>query len=119
MGRPKKCRNINFKACCRHFIPDSDNTEINVLLTIDELEAIRLADFEELYQDNAAKEMGISRQTFGLIIQSAHKKIADAIVNGKVIKLERVFDCNCEICGKNNNCNCSNKKTSEENDVKR
>ena len=57
-------------------------------LTFDELEAIRLADFEGLYQEQAAKKMNISRQTFGRIVESAHKKIADALVNGKALSIE-------------------------------
>ena len=60
--------------------------EIN--LTLDELEAIRLADFDGLYQEDAAKKMNISRQTFGNIINSAHKKIADALLNAKALKIE-------------------------------
>jgi predicted DNA-binding protein (UPF0251 family) len=59
-----------------------------VILQIDEVEAIRLADLEELYQEDAAKKMHVSRQTFGNIIDSAHKKIADAIVNSKAIKIK-------------------------------
>jgi uncharacterized protein len=57
-------------------------------LSMDEYEAIRLADFEGLYQEEAAKRMNISRQTFGNIIESAHRKIADAIVNAKALKIE-------------------------------
>jgi len=60
--------------------------EVN--LTLDELEAIRLADLTELYQEDAAKKMNISRQTFGNIINSAHKKIADALLNAKALKIE-------------------------------
>lgn len=59
-----------------------------VVLTVDELEAIRLAYFEGLYQTDAAKKMSVSRQTFGRIIDSANKKIADSLVNGKAIKIE-------------------------------
>ena len=60
----------------------------HVALTVDELEAIRLADLEGLYQEQAAEKMNISRQTFGRIIESAHKKIADALVNGKALAIE-------------------------------
>ena len=60
--------------------------EVNI--TLDELEAIRLADLGELYQEDAAKKMNISRQTFGNIINSAHKKIADALLNAKALKIE-------------------------------
>ena len=41
-----------------------------------------------LYQEQAAKKMNISRQTFGRIVESAHKKIADALVNGKALSIE-------------------------------
>ena len=60
--------------------------EVN--LTLDELEAIRLADLRGLYQEDAAKKMNVSRQTFGNIINSAHKKIADALLNAKALKIE-------------------------------
>jgi predicted DNA-binding protein (UPF0251 family) len=59
-----------------------------VILSTDELEAIRLADLDSLYQEKAAGNMNISRQTFGNIIRSAHKKIADALLNGKALKIE-------------------------------
>jgi len=56
-----------------------------VTLTVDELEAIHLADLDGLYQEEAAKKMGVSRQTFGRIVGSAHRTIADALVNGKLL----------------------------------
>lgn len=59
-----------------------------VILNLDEFEAIRLADYEQLYQEDAAAQMNISRQTFGRIIDSAHKKIADVLLNGKALKIE-------------------------------
>lgn len=59
-----------------------------VVLNLDEFEAIRLADLEGLYQEDGAKRMNISRQTFGRIIESAHKKIADVLMNGKALKIE-------------------------------
>jgi len=59
-----------------------------VVIHLDEFEAIKLYDLGKKYQDEAAKKMGISRQTFGRIIELAHEKIADAIVNGKAIKIE-------------------------------
>jgi predicted DNA-binding protein (UPF0251 family) len=60
--------------------------EVN--LTLDELEAIRLADSEGLYQEDAAKKMNISRQTFGNIVNSAHKKIADVLLHAKALRIE-------------------------------
>ena len=51
-------------------------------------EAIRLADFNELFQEDAALKMNISRATFGRIVIRARSKIADAIINGKAIKIQ-------------------------------
>ena len=58
-----------------------------VVLTIDEFEAVRLADLEGLYQEQAAEKMNVSRQTFGRIIESARKKVAEALVQGKALKI--------------------------------
>ncbi|HAM98599.1 MAG TPA: hypothetical protein DCQ26_08290 [Marinilabiliales bacterium] len=57
-------------------------------LGLDEFEAIRLADFEGLYQEEAALRMKISRQTFGRILMLAHQKIASALIHGKAIRFE-------------------------------
>lgn len=59
-----------------------------VLLTIDEFEALRLADHQGLYHDEAARLMKVSRQTFGRIIQSARKRTATALVEGKAVRIE-------------------------------
>lgn len=59
-----------------------------VVLNIDELEAIKLADYEGLYHQDAAKKMKISRQTFGRILHEAHKKIAESLLKGKALKIE-------------------------------
>jgi len=59
-----------------------------VNLTFDELEAIRLTDLEGLYQADAAEQMNVSRQTLGNIVNSAHKKIAEALIKGMAIKIE-------------------------------
>ncbi len=67
-------------------IPMRDLEE--VILTLDEAEAVRLADIESLYQEAAARRMGVSRQTFGRIVDSARKKIADAVINGKALRIE-------------------------------
>jgi len=78
-----------------------------VLLTIDEYEAIRLGDLEGLYQEQAAVMMNISRQTFGRIIESAHRKVADVLVNGKTLKIdggdvsmEETQQARCPLCRK-------------------
>lgn len=67
-------------------IPLSELEE--VVLTVDELEAVRLADLMQLYQSQAAEKMNVSRQTFGRIIESAHRKIAQALVDGKALRIE-------------------------------
>jgi predicted DNA-binding protein (UPF0251 family) len=59
-----------------------------IALTIDELEAIRLADYEELYHEDSAKKMKISRQTFGRILNGAHKKVSECLIKGKALKIE-------------------------------
>ena len=90
IGRPLKCRYVKQSPQTTYFkprgIPLSNLDEI--CLTIDEFEAIRLADYHKMYHADAAKKMGISRQTFGRIIAIAHQKIGDVIVNGKAIKIE-------------------------------
>lgn len=89
MPRPNKCRKVLTNPDIIFFkpagIPKRDLEE--VMLTIDEFEAIRLADFEGLYHEKAAERMNISRQTFGNIISSARKKLADFIVNAKSLKI--------------------------------
>ncbi len=57
-------------------------------MTLDEFEAIRLADLDGRYQEQAAGQMGVSRATFSRIVDSAHRKIADAVVHGKVLRIE-------------------------------
>jgi predicted DNA-binding protein (UPF0251 family) len=59
-----------------------------VTLTLDGLEALRLADLEGLYQEEAADRMGISRATFGRVLAAARKAVADALVNGKSVAIE-------------------------------
>jgi predicted DNA-binding protein (UPF0251 family)/predicted Fe-Mo cluster-binding NifX family protein len=59
-----------------------------VTLGLDEAEAIRLADLEGLYQEAAARSMGVSRPTFGRIVESARRKVADAVLNGKALRVE-------------------------------
>jgi uncharacterized protein len=90
MSRPKCCRKIGCAPDKNYFkprgIPSTDLEE--VVLSLDEFEAIRLADFEGLYQEDAAAKMNISRQTFGRIIESAHKKLADVLLNSKALKIE-------------------------------
>jgi uncharacterized protein len=59
-----------------------------VVMTLDEFEAIRLADLDGLYQESAAAQMGVSRPTFSRIVAEAHRKVADAIVHGRALRIE-------------------------------
>jgi predicted DNA-binding protein (UPF0251 family) len=61
---------------------------LETVLTVDEFEAIRLKDHEDMDQTEAAKKMGISQPTFQRLYESARKKIAEALVNGKAIRIE-------------------------------
>ena len=90
MVRPKCPRQVDGIPGSSYFKPRGIpvSTLEEVVLTIDEFEAIRLADHEKLYHEQAAEKMNISRQTFGRIIESAHKKVADVLINGKALKIE-------------------------------
>ena len=57
------------------------------VLTIEEYEALRLSDFQQLSQTDASKKMGISQPTFHRLLSSARKKVSDAIINGKAIRI--------------------------------
>jgi len=59
-----------------------------VEVSMDEIEALRLADYEGLYHESAAARMEISRQTFGRILCQARRKVAECLVKGKALKIE-------------------------------
>jgi predicted DNA-binding protein (UPF0251 family) len=59
-----------------------------VTLTLDEVEALRLADLNGLYQEQAATQMRVSRPTFSRIVEQARRKVADALIHGKALRLE-------------------------------
>ncbi|NWF49743.1 MAG: DUF134 domain-containing protein [Ignavibacteriaceae bacterium] len=89
MPRPRKHRRICCNPSAYYFkprgIPMHQLQEI--ILDHDELESLRLADFLAYSHEKAAKEMKISRATFGRIVESARKKVADGILNGKAIRI--------------------------------
>jgi uncharacterized protein len=89
-GRPVTCRNVRDLPKVTCFGPDTmpAGEPGIVMLTVDELEAIRLADREGHYQMDAALKMKVSRQTFGRILCSARKKVAEAIVDGKKLCID-------------------------------
>ncbi len=90
MPRPIKCRCVAFLPGITYFNPAGiplRELEEN-LITVDEIDAIRLKDIEDLDQEQSAVKMGISRATFQRILESARRKIADALLNGKAIKIQ-------------------------------
>jgi len=90
MARPRLCRRILAEPDVTYFkprgIPLRELEE--TILSVDEFEAVRLKDLEGLEQEECAKKMNISQPTFHRLVLSARKNIADAIVNGKAIKIE-------------------------------
>lgn len=90
MPRPPCCRRISGGPACTVFKPAGIPARHvqQVTVTLDEYEALRLADLEGLYQEQAAERMGVSRPTFGRILISAHRKVAEALVGGKMLRIE-------------------------------
>lgn len=89
-GRRKILRKIGFYPEITYFKPAGvplRNLE-EVVLPLDEVEAIRLSDLDDLDQIDAAQKMNISRVTFLRILHSAHKKIAESLIYGKAIKMK-------------------------------
>ncbi|MDD2763198.1 MAG: DUF134 domain-containing protein [Opitutaceae bacterium] len=91
MPRPPCPRRITHRPPADYFkpagIPLCDLQEIE--LAADELEAVRLADDEDLYNTEAAQRMGVSRQTFDRIVGRARRKIAAALVHGQALRILR------------------------------
>ena len=90
MPRPLCCRRIARLPVAAAFAPVGREGRPcdEVVLTLDELEALRLADLDGLYQEPAAARMGVSRSTFGRIVEAAHRKVAEALVLGKALRIE-------------------------------
>ncbi|MDR3568362.1 MAG: DUF134 domain-containing protein [Syntrophobacteraceae bacterium] len=91
MARPKCCRRIDWEPGCRVFNPSGVPVASleEVVLSMDEFEAIRLADLERLYHGQAAEKMGISRQTFARILEEARSKVAHVLARGLSLRIER------------------------------
>lgn len=88
-GRPKIKRTIKFFPEITYFkpagVPLRELEE--VVLSLDELEALRLAELDDLEQEEASQKMGISRITFQRILHQAHKKIAESLIYGKALRI--------------------------------
>ena len=89
MPRPICCRRICGEPPATVFKPAGlPLRELDeVVMTLDEFEAIRLADLAQMYQEEAAKQMGVSRPTFSRIVEQAHRKLADVLVHGKALRI--------------------------------
>lgn len=107
LARPTKWRRIENVPTSPCFIPsqkDADKIPENVL-KLEELEAIRLKDLEGLEQSECAAKMEVSRPTFQRILLSAREKVADSLVNGKIIRIEggnftrHICPMRCSDCG--------------------
>ena len=90
MGRRRMQRKVSTMPPINHFkpsgIPKAEIDEVNLL--VEEAEAIRLKDLEGLEQEDCAERMRISRTTFSRILDAARRKIADALLNGKGLRIE-------------------------------
>jgi len=90
MGRRQLWRKVSSVPLITYFKPAGIRmTELHeVQLLVEEAEAIRLRDLEGMEQEECASKMSISRSTFSRILDSARQKIADALLNGKAIRIE-------------------------------
>ena len=104
VGRPVKWRRVAFAPEATYFKPSGIpmQTLEEVCLSVEEAEAIRLKDLEGLEQEDCAEKMSVSRPTFHRVLGAARQKIADALLNGKAIRIgggnfemaTRRFKCN-------------------------
>lgn len=113
MARPKKCRRICSMPKSTEFCPTQSYNE-TITMAIDEFESLRLLDYEGMTQEQCALQMNVSRATVTSIYDSARKKMADALVNGKrividggdIIFCEHYHSC-CGSCGNRQCGTCS------------
>ena len=109
-GRPRIPRFISEIPRVKEFVPkDCGDNKDTVVLTYEELEAIRLVDYLGFSQEEGAKLMGISRRVFWDILRSARKKIGDFLINGKILRIEGenyiLRECGmCKFCGRMRHC---------------
>jgi predicted DNA-binding protein (UPF0251 family) len=90
MGRRQLWRRVSSIPVVNYFKPAGAPMVAleEVQLLVEEAEAIRLKDFEKLEQEQCAEKMNISQSTFSRLLDSARQKIADALLNGKAIRIE-------------------------------
>ncbi len=107
MSRPRKCRWVAKEPGVTFFKPQGIPLKMleHVQITVDELEALRLSDYEGLSHEEAAQKMKVSRPTVTRMLARAHRAVADALVHGKAIRIEGGDYCLegeecCPHCGK-------------------
>lgn len=90
MPRPHCLRRITNWPGVTYFKPAGIPLRLleEVVVTLDEVEALRLADLNGLYQEQAANKMKISRATFSRIVEEARRKVAEALIHGKALRME-------------------------------
>jgi len=91
MARPRLCRRIRFNPKVTYFKPHGVPMRFleEISLNSDELEAIRLHDLRDCNQAKCASKMKVSQSTFQRILTSAHRKIAEALIEGKAIRITK------------------------------
>lgn len=87
-GRRRGQRRVGVVPDKRVFSPDTDDENMEVVLKVEEVETLRLVDKKNLTQEEAAQEMGVSRKTLWNDLKSARKKVASALTEGKIIRIE-------------------------------
>jgi len=87
MPRPKKTRFVSAYPAIAAFVPQGVSVTGELFMSVEELESIRLSDFEHLDQETAADMMEISRHTYGRILANARSSVAEALVTGKALKI--------------------------------
>lgn len=89
MPRPRKCRKVCSLPKTMEFIPAGEkNVCPTIVMTVDEYETLRLIDREGFSQEACGEYMKIARTTVQQIYTSARKKVADALVEGKGLRIE-------------------------------
>ena len=88
MPRPKKTRFVSAYPAIAAFVPTGVTVTGEIFMSVEELESIRLSDFEHLDQETAANLMKVSRHTYGRILANARSILAEAVVTGKSLKIE-------------------------------
>lgn len=115
MARPIKKRRICAMPRVNEFYPITNNKTEQIEITVDEYESIRLIDYLNFSQEDCANQMNVARTTVQSIYDTARKKIATALVEGKTLK---IIGGSYDICSKGKNCcgkDCCNRNCKNEN----